>query len=268
MNIKKSNLLRKDLPLVEQIQQTVTAVRSDPGNVKLRVYLAQLCMVTGDWNRAVTQLQAAAQIDSTAIPMAQMYREAIRCEQIREKVFAGEATPQTIGDSLPWFDSLVQALSSRKNSDMAQADELQVTAFDAAPETVFTINDTQQVAWLADADSRLGPICEIIINGQYHWIPFALINSLRLEPPADLRDLLWASGRLVLTSGEQYIIMVPARYPLSYIQHNDQLALGSLTTWNQVGDQTWCGSGQRMWVSDVGEHPFLTIRSIIQIKTA
>ena len=43
----------------------------------------------GEWDRALTQLTAAAELDPLAVPMAQTYRAAIRCEMLRERVFAG-----------------------------------------------------------------------------------------------------------------------------------------------------------------------------------
>ena len=77
-----------DLP--DALAALQDAVRKDPSDQKLRVFLFQLLCVTGDWNRAVAQLKLSAEMDSAAIPMAQAYREAIICEVYREKVFAGE----------------------------------------------------------------------------------------------------------------------------------------------------------------------------------
>ena len=35
----------------------------------------------------------------------------------------------------------------------------------------------QPFEWVADADSRLGPVMEAIINGRYYWVPFARLAS-------------------------------------------------------------------------------------------
>ena len=55
-------------------------VRSKPADAKLRVFMAQLMCVTGQWERALNQLTVAAELDALAIPMKQMYGEAIRCD--------------------------------------------------------------------------------------------------------------------------------------------------------------------------------------------
>src|SRR5690606_9853304 len=54
-------------------------VRRQPADPRLRVFLSQLLMVTGEWERARTQLGVAAELDAAAIPMRQIYSDAIGC---------------------------------------------------------------------------------------------------------------------------------------------------------------------------------------------
>jgi type VI secretion system protein ImpE len=260
MDATLSATMRRDQSLAEQQAELVAAIRSKPDSLPLRVHLAQLSMLTGNWTRAVSQLQTAAQLGASAIPMAQMYREAIRCELQRERIFAGEAAPQTIGEPEPWFAQLSQSLSCRGKDD-ALADALMQQAFEAAPATPFQLDDTR-VEWLADADSRLGPVCEIILKGQYYWLPFDHIQQLELEAPTDLRDLIWLPGRLTLRNGGQHVVLVPSRYPKSYAHGDDKLALAALTAWQTIGSEAYAGLGQRSWVSDVDDHAFLGVRSL------
>jgi type VI secretion system protein ImpE len=260
MDATLSATLRRDQTLAEQQAELVAKIRSQPDSLPLRVHLAQLSMLTGNWTRAVAQLQTAATLGASAIPMAQVYREAIRCELQREKVFAGELPPQTIGEPEPWFATLSQSLASR-GKDAALADELMQQAFDAAPATPFVLDETP-VEWLADADSRLGPVCEIILKAQYYWLPFDHIQVLELEAPTDLRDLVWLPGKLTLRNGGQHVVLVPSRYPRSYGQADERLALASLTTWDAIGEDAYAGLGQRSWVSNVDDHPFLGVRRL------
>ena len=44
---------------------------------------------------------------------------------------------------------------------------------------------------MTDADQRLGPVLEAVINGRYFWIPFQRISRIELDAPADLRDAVW-----------------------------------------------------------------------------
>ena len=43
------------------------------------------------------------------------------------------------------------------------------------------IIDGKAFAWIADADMRLGPICEAVINGRYYWLPFVHIARIVIE---------------------------------------------------------------------------------------
>ena len=71
------------------------AVRKDPANAKLRVFLFQLLTVMGRWERAMTQLKLSGEMDAGALAMVQTYREALKCEGAargglrRPKVAAG-----------------------------------------------------------------------------------------------------------------------------------------------------------------------------------
>ncbi|WP_263143416.1 type VI secretion system accessory protein TagJ [Pseudomonas sp. RIT-PI-AD] len=266
MDSASRHTLRHDLPLSEQLNELTAAVRKTPGDVKLRTHLAQLSMVMGNWERAVSQLQTASQLDPASIPMAQAYREAIRCERVRERVFAGEISAQTVGEPAPWFAQLAQALTSRAQGDASLADDLQAQAFDQAAATPFSI-DGREVAWLADADSRLGPLCEVFLNGQYYWLPFERIRSLEIEEPSDLRDLVWIPATLTLSNEGQHPVLIPSRYPRSHEQGNDRLALSTLTEWQPLGEDTWAGLGQRMLVSDQDDHPFLSVRKLLSLAT-
>src|SRR6185369_1940944 len=69
------------------LAQLQSDVRRQPADGKLRVFLAQLLMVSGDWDRAVTQLSVAAELDAGALPMLHAYSAAIQCERLRADVF-------------------------------------------------------------------------------------------------------------------------------------------------------------------------------------
>ena len=43
----------------------------------------------------------------------------------------------------------------------------------------------------ADADTRLGPVIEAVINGRYYWVPFGRTVEVEIAAPADLRDRVW-----------------------------------------------------------------------------
>src|SRR5580704_9645190 len=78
-------------------------VRKAPRDPRLRTFLFQLFCVFAEWDRALTQLTVASELDPMALPMAQTYRAAIRCEMLRERVFAGARSPTMLGEPAPWM---------------------------------------------------------------------------------------------------------------------------------------------------------------------
>lgn len=239
------------------------SVRAAPADAKLRVFLFQLLVVRGDWERALRQLQTVATLDPSTLPMAQAYRELIRCEVYRREVFRGLRAPVLLGQPREWHAMMVQALEHTAAGRHDAAEELRAEALELAPTTPGEV-DGRDFGWIADCDSRLGPILEVIVRGRYAWLPFELVASLELDAPVDLRDLVWLPARLQLAGeqgGEAIDCFIPTRYPESEAG-DDALRLARRTEWREAGAATAIGLGQRMFVTDVSEDGLLDLRRI------
>ncbi|MGV8527297.1 type VI secretion system accessory protein TagJ, partial [Pseudomonas aeruginosa] len=121
-------------------------------------------------------------------------------EALRREVFAGRLTPVILGQPAEWIAPLLQALSLDAEGHGEAAQALREQAFDAAPAVPGRIGEAP-FAWLADADTRLGPVLEVIVNGRYAWLPMSNLRSLKVEAPSDLRDLVWLPAELTLANG-------------------------------------------------------------------
>jgi type VI secretion system protein ImpE len=235
-------------------------VRKAPRDARLRTFLFQMFCITGEWDRALTQLSAAAELDPLALPMAQTYRTAIRCELLREKVFRGEISPTVLGDPGAWLPLLIEATRLFGQSHFEQATELREQAFDAAPEALGTLNG-EPFEWIADADPRLGPVLEVFVNGNYMWTPFTRVRALTFEPPADLRDQVWMPVRFTWSNDGEAVGFIPTRYPDSANADDPALALARRTEWRDVGGSS-LPLGQRVLVTDAAETALMDIRSL------
>jgi type VI secretion system protein ImpE len=242
------------------LKQLQEAVRTSPSDANLRVFLFQLLCVVGSWERALTQLNVLSDLDTATVNLAHMYREAIRCEMLRAKVFKGEKAPLVLGEPDQWLALLIESVLTRARGDDAQANELHDRAFSEAPTSPGTING-EAFEWIADADQRLGPVCEAIVNGRYYWIPFSNIEAITVAAPVDLRDLVWLPVRLRLENGGEFVALIPARYPGSEACEDAQIALGRKTIWIPDRGQT-TGLGQRLWATDAGEYSLLDVRDL------
>jgi type VI secretion system protein ImpE len=191
----------------------------------------------------------------------QTYQEALRCEVLRGEVFAGKRTPLLFGKPAEWTALLVQAVSLSAAGKFEEARQLRDKAFEDAPATGGQIDD-QPFAWIADADPRLGPQLEAIVNGRYYWIPFSRLREIRVEKPTDLRDVAWLPVNLLLANGGETVALVPTRYPGSEKATDPQVVMARKTDWVEHPAETFLPLGQRLLASDQGEFPLMDVRSI------
>lgn len=236
-------------------------MRGEPANPSLRVFLFQLLCVEGDWERARAQLRALGDLDASTLPLVHLYEAAVACELLRREVFAGTRTPLLLGEPPAWVALLLQALAAETQGRRDEAAGLRATALEQASPVGGTI-DGQAFDWIADADSRLGPVCETVIDGKYYWVPFERLRSIALEPPSDLRDFVWMPAQLGLVNGGEASALLPSRYPGSEADADGQIRLGRKTEWDEVATDTFHGRGQRMLATDAGEYALLNVRRI------
>jgi type VI secretion system protein ImpE len=241
-----------------QLQEQVRAKPADP---KLRVFLFQLLCVLGHWERALNQLDVASGLDPEAVAMQKTYGDAVRCEAVRDDVFDGKKSPMIFGQPDQWLALLIESLLVAGRGEAGQSQELRARAFDEAPTSQGEI-DGRPFAWIADADSRIGPVLEAVINGRYYWVPFSRLNKVDIEPPEDLRDMVWMPARLQFENGGESVALIPTRYPGSEKAGDGLLALARKTVWEEIGPDMHRGLGQRVIATDADETSLMEIRAI------
>ncbi|MEM1436265.1 MAG: type VI secretion system accessory protein TagJ [Pseudomonadota bacterium] len=243
-------------------------VRSDPANAKHRTFLFQLLSLMGQWDRALTQLNVVADLDGTALPMAAMYREALAAEALRSEVFAGNRTPLLFAEPQQWIALMLEALRVESAGDIEHAASLRTEALAEAPAQpgqVELASGTAPIAfdWVADADSRLGPLLEVIMKGQYYWVPLQHVQRIQIEPPEDLRDLVWLPATFTWSNGGEAVGLIPTRYPGTTASDDSQLRLARRTDWVDRGSDTYHGLGQRLFATEDQDLSLLDVRTLI-----
>jgi type VI secretion system protein ImpE len=252
--------------LTECLAALQAQVRQDPAKPEFRVFLFQLLAVLGHWERALTQVNVAAEMDPKCLVLAQMYAPALQCEALRAQIFAGERTPVIFGEPEPWMGMLVEANRLTGTGQHQAGQDLRRRALDEAPATAGTI-DGRSFEWVADADSRLGPMLEMILNGRYYWVPFSRIRTLRLEEPTDLRDVVWLPAQVQWSNGGDAVALVPVRYAGSESSGDSAVQLARKTEWVGRGAGLDVGLGQRLLATGEDDSPILATR-LIQLGDA
>jgi len=247
--------------LEEALSALQTEIRDKPEDTPLRIFLFQLNCVLGRLDKALTQLQVIADLNAETMLLAQIFRPVIACELLRREVFAGKRTPVIFGEPAEWLGLLIQANELAARGEFTAAAESRGKAFEAAPASAGKLNG-EPFEWIADADSRLGPVLEAIVEGMYYWVPFCRIRKIECGKPSDLRDLVWRPVQFTWTNGGTAPGHIPARYVGTEDSADDSLRLARRTEWQQRPGETYLGLGQRLLATDTNEYPLLECRSV------
>jgi type VI secretion system protein ImpE len=246
---------------VAALAQLQAQVRARPADPKLRVFLFQLLCVLGQWERALNQLNVATSLDPGALAMSQTYGDAVRCEAVRDDVFEGKKSPMIFGQPEQWLALLIESLLVAGRGEPERSQQLRSRAFEEAPTTQGDI-DGRPFSWIADADSRLGPVLEAVINGRYYWVPFCRLVKIQIEPPEDLRDMVWMPAHLQFENGGESVALIPTRYPGSQTAGDGLIALARKTVWEEMTPDMHRGLGQRIITTDTGDAPLMEVRTV------
>lgn len=256
-----AELALKEGDVARALKLLTEQVRAKPQDAKLRVFMFQLLAVTGQWERALNQLNTVIELDAATTPMVQCYREAIACEALRRQVFAGQKVPMLFGEPETWTALLIEALLREGRGEADAGRQLRAQAMEAAPTTAGNANG-QPFEWIADADGRLGPVLEAVINGRYYWLPFERLAKVTIDEPQDLRDAVWMPATFEFVNGGQTVGLIPTRYPDTELAAGDALALARRTEWRESAPGEFTGLGQRLLATDSQDWALMDLRTI------
>lgn len=254
-------------------------VRRQPADARLRIFLFQLLVLLRQWPRAAQQLVLCGELDAGALAMVATCREALQAEQVREAVMSGRTTPLVFGEPPAWIGLLAEALAADGRGDATVAAVLRARALEQAPACSGTL-DGRPFTWLADADSRLGPVLEVMMRGRYGWLPLQALRRIEIDAPEDLRDLVWLPARLTFVSGGETVALLPVRYAPDADADSegegeggdpaalrDARRLARRTDWIALAPQhrpdQFRGLGQRLLCTEAEERGLLEVREIV-----
>ena len=159
---------------------------------------------------------------------------------------AFEIAPATSGE----MDVATSAPSTPRGDDAEESDA------DVVP------TDTHSFEWVADADTRLGPVLEAIVNGRYFWVPFHRIREVTIATPCDVRDAVWMPATFRWSNGGEAVGFIPTRYPGTESRTEDDLRLARRTEFSEPAENLLVGVGQRLLATDEDEFPLMNVRSL------
>jgi type VI secretion system protein ImpE len=249
--------------VAEEISAVQARLRAAPDDGKARETLFHLYCLTGQWDRARVQLRALADHNKGAKKLGPLYETLLQAEQQRQLVLAGKAKPTIFGEPEEWVAWQVRVLELLARNEGQSAMEFRDKAWNAAPDSPGAING-EAFDWIADADARLGPVLEVIVDGLYYWVPFIRIQSITLEEPKTLGDLVWARAVFQWRGGVGANGHIPVRYNGSEIASDGDIQFAKKTEWSERPDGWSFGAGQRLFITSQPdkEYPILGVKKI------
>jgi type VI secretion system protein ImpE len=223
--------------LNEAIAALGAEVRDNPTDVRRRTFLFELLCFQGEYDRAEKHLHLLADSSPDAQMGAVLYFSALHAERVRHDLFLKKESPATPVSAEPRGGAL-----------------------NGKPFEIFE-----------DADPRIGPRLELFAAGAYLWIPLEHIESIEMQAPQKLRDLLWIPA-LVRTGPafrgkELGEVLLPVLAPFSFQHADGNVRLGRATEWQDVDGQA-VPFGQRLFAVDGEDIPILEIRKVEFTPTA
>jgi type VI secretion system protein ImpE len=217
---------------VREAQGELSAyLREHPADAAQRTFLFELLCFSGDFDRAEKHLGVLAGGDAQTELGAVLYYSALYAEKLRHGIFDRQEFPESKSSTRP-------------------AGKLNGKPFKT----------------LRDADPDIGPRLEVFAAGAYLWIPFEHIASVEIEPPKRLRDTLWTPAFVrtgpAFKGTELGEVLIPAVYPFSWKNSNESVWLGRVTDWAADEEGHEYPSGQKTFLLDDEEVPFLEVRSL------
>lgn len=222
--------LFKSGKLDEAIEALGIEVRDNPTDAQRRSFLFELLCFAGKYDRAEKQLSVLGRGGKNAELGALLYHAALHGEHLRQEMFTNGNFPQ----------SPVKVVGGTLNG----------TPFET----------------ITDADPRIGARLEVFAGGQYMWLPFEHIESVRAEAPKKLRDLLWIPTIVrpseTFKGMEMGEALLPAIAPLTWRESSGDVRLGRITEWRELADGAQAPVGQKLLLVDGEEFPILELREL------
>ena len=246
------------------ISQLTADVKANPLDLRNRIFLFELLCFMGDFQRAERQLDAVAQVsgDATVELGIEIYRGILRAEASRRQLFQGQSRqPKFLSEPPPYTALHLKALTEIIQQHFDEAERSLKESSDLRKSLGGQIDETHFDDF-KDGDDLIAPFLEVIIRADYLWLALEDIVRLEIRPPRTLRDLLWIPGKLELREQQTIDVFIPVQYYGSSDHAEDPVKLGRMTVWENVGEETNLGKGQRTFLIDGDERSLLEIRNV------
>jgi type VI secretion system protein ImpE len=238
--------------LGEATEILLAEVKAKPTDTSKRTLLFELSCFAGNWDRAERQLDVIGLQDVQAALGVTVYRANVKAERVRAQVFSGVTEPHFLSKPPAYVDLYLAAIKHLQKGELTEARTALSQAEEDRPAIAGKLGNTSFEDF-RDYDDLVGGVLELIVKDQYVWLPFEQIKRLEIVPPSQLRDFIWAPVLLESLDGTSGELYLPSLYAGTSQHPDDNVKLGRVTDWKQIGDDLFRSFGLRLFAVDGGE---------------
>lgn len=259
--MKEAKLRLDDGDLGGAVTAAIEHVRANPTDSVARTFLFELSLFTGEWERAEKQLDVIGHQDAATMVGSLIYRQNIKAERDRLEYFSDGRKPETLTGSPPHIADLLNANNRIREGHITEAREILDGVEERRPAYACAVNG-ESFSDFRDYNDITMCVFEVIFKDAYIWLPFEHVESVEFFTPRTLRDLFWVQADVLLTNGTRGEMFFPALYAGSWKSENDQVRLGRMTDWRDLGNELFVGEGMRSFWMDGRDRSLLDIKTI------
>lgn len=253
--------LIRDGKLSEARESLVSIVKAVPGDKKARTLLFQVLAFYGEWDKVTRHLDLLiSQLPETAAGTL-VYMNLVSAEKSRLEVAVGRQTPDFMTEPPSFLTALLEARKLLADGDTATASSL-LDKVEEQLQEVSGLSPSGPFSGFSECDATLTGVMEVFVHDRYIWFPLASIRELSVQQPKTLLETLWAPGRIVTWSGLTTECFLPVLYPNSSEIENDQIRMGRMTDWIDLGNGNYRGVGQHLFMVGDQEKSLLELGEI------
>jgi type VI secretion system protein ImpE len=260
-NISAGDLFRAG-KLTEALAAATAAVKKTPTDLGQRVLLAELLTFAGNLERADVILDAASNIDPSALTVVAEFRQLLRGETARRQLYRDGRVPEFLGEPEPTEKASLAALVALRAGDTAEAQAKAEEAETIRPRASGSMGKTKFDDFRDASDLHPGFIETLTTTGKYYWIPLSRIQTMMFHPPKRPRDLIWRRCSMAVSDGPDGEVYIPVTYYSDPESTDEALRLGRETSWSEDGDGPVRGYGQRMFLVGEDAHNIMDLQTI------
>jgi len=247
--------------LTAAVEAALRLVKTNPTDATARTFLFELSCFAGDWDRAEKQLDVIGHQDTNAMVGSLIYRQNFKAERDRAKFFSDGLKPQFMTAVPAYVEDLLQAENRLREGNTSEARSLLDSVEENRPAFQCSVNG-EAYSDFRDYNDLTMCVFEAFHKDAYMWLPFESVQKIEFFKPKTLRDLYWIQAKVDLTTGLGGEMFIPALYSGSWKSDNDQVRLGRMTDWRDLGEELFTGEGTKLFWMDGKDKSILDIQTI------